>query len=286
METSGGYVFESIVALLPSRSLGSKSNVLIDDDGHARLANFGLLTIISDEPTITSTVVGATMAYWMSPELLFPDKFGLKETHPTKASDCYGLGMLVYEVLSGQTPFSQHPFFTVVMRILDGERPERPQGTQGVRFTDSIWAMLELCWKQQPCDRISAKDALLGLEGNPCPLRSSSRASGDGETNTDDRSDIISIDSVRFLRFVSGPSPIILVLCRTPDCGESSQRCGRTLKRAFQIYIPRHSFRTVGVWGIQEEQLKYPKMMLVTEGAGHEQRVTLPLFLPNFLWYP
>jgi len=34
----------------------------------------------------------------MSPELLYPDKFGAKGFRPTTRSDCYALGMVVYEV--------------------------------------------------------------------------------------------------------------------------------------------------------------------------------------------
>ena len=34
----------------------------------------------------------------MSPELLYPKKYGLKECRPTKPSDCYALGMVIYEV--------------------------------------------------------------------------------------------------------------------------------------------------------------------------------------------
>ena len=35
---------------------------------------------------------------WMSPELLVPEVFGLNDSRPTKQSDCYALGMVVYEV--------------------------------------------------------------------------------------------------------------------------------------------------------------------------------------------
>ena len=37
----------------------------------------------------------------MSPELLDPERFGIPEsedTRPTRQSDCYALGMVVYEV--------------------------------------------------------------------------------------------------------------------------------------------------------------------------------------------
>ena len=103
----------------------------------------------------------------MSPELLVPDKFSLEGGRPTKASDCYALGMVIYEVLSGQKPFIQYSNLPVVWRILEGERPERPQGEQGVWFTDDIWGISERCWKSQPSDRISAKTVLRDLERIP-----------------------------------------------------------------------------------------------------------------------
>ena len=35
---------------------------------------------------------------WMSPELLVPEQFEISDTRPTKQSDCYALGMVIYEV--------------------------------------------------------------------------------------------------------------------------------------------------------------------------------------------
>ena len=103
----------------------------------------------------------------MSPELLAPAAFGLKESRPTKESDYYALGMVIYEVLSGKIPFAQCSYSTVPFRILNGERPSRPQGEEGIPFTDEIWGTLELCWKPQPRERTNARDVLLNLEGNP-----------------------------------------------------------------------------------------------------------------------
>ena len=142
-----------------------KTNILIDNDCHARLADFGLLTITS-KPSVTS-IVGAATAQWMSPELLFPEAFGLAGSRSTEASDCYALGMVIYEVLSGETPFAPYPNLAIVWKIMEGERPTRPQGEQGVWFTDGIWGIMERCWKPQPNDRTNVKTVLLALEGNP-----------------------------------------------------------------------------------------------------------------------
>ena len=182
---------------------------MINNHGRACLADFGLLTIISDETNITSTAVGATTAQWMSPELLFPDKFDSKG-YPTKASDCYALGMVIYEVLSGQAPFSRYSSLSVAWRVLEGERPKRPRGAQSTWFTDDIWGILELCWKSRPADRLSAQNVLLGLEGNLTFSNPPFNVDEDAVTDVDDDSDAASDDS-QYVLLVS-PS-IIIDLC-------------------------------------------------------------------------
>ena len=174
---------------------------MINRDNHACLADSSLVTIISDQQTfLSSSIVGGAIQ-WMSPELLAPDVFGLKESRPTKESDCYALGMVVYEVLSGRTPFAPSDPPVIMRRILDGERPERLQGNDGRRFTDGIWMAVQLCWKPQPRDRISAKDTLLGLEGNPIPLRLASGVDGDTEIDHNDQLDTTASDSSVFPSF-------------------------------------------------------------------------------------
>ena len=87
----------------------------------------------------------------MAPELLDPEP---SASHCTKESDYYSLGMVIYEVLSGESPFAAtHHIYKVVIDVIAGVRPSRPRGTQGAWFTDSLWEMLELCWRREPGDR-------------------------------------------------------------------------------------------------------------------------------------
>ena len=164
MVTLRGYVFENrgYTSLLMDVV---KANVLIDEDKHARLADFGLLTIIPDTNLLSSVsfTPGGTHQ-WMSPELFYPERFGLKAACPTKHSDCYALGMLIYEVLSGEIPFPGYNGYAVAVRVVEGERPGRPEGAIGTWFTDEVWGVLGSCWKHTPRDRPRIGDVLQCLE--------------------------------------------------------------------------------------------------------------------------
>jgi len=100
----------------------------------------------------------------MSPELLDPDQFGFKGGRPTQESDCYALGMVILEVLSGKVPFTQLKDFIVMRKVIEGERPGRPEGAEGSRFTDDLWQMLNRCWETQPENRPSIQAVLEFLE--------------------------------------------------------------------------------------------------------------------------
>lgn len=139
-----------------------KANILIDKTDQARLADFGLLTIISDPTNLMSSssfLQGGTVR-WMSPELIDPQRFGLENNRPTKHSDCYALGMVIYQTISGNLPFHQHGNFTVSLKVLQGERPPR-----GAEFTENLWKTLEMCWTSQPNNRPSIEGVLQCLEG-------------------------------------------------------------------------------------------------------------------------
>jgi len=92
----------------------AKANILISKDRRACIADFGLSTItgvttrapgegsqasLISKDTLMSFAGGGTRR-WMSPELLYPEKFGMPESEgdrPTRQSDCYALGMVIYE---------------------------------------------------------------------------------------------------------------------------------------------------------------------------------------------
>jgi len=177
-----------------------KENILIDNNGCACLADFGLLRIVSDQPAAAVTRTEGGTIQWMSPELLYPERFSLEKSRPTEKSDCYAMGMVIYEVLSGHIPFSQSIQSAVIGKVLDGKRPERPKGEEGRLFTDAIWRLLVLCWKDLPSDRADARAVLSCLEGNPPSVWSPNvdRFSG---VDGDDQLDVALTTSGAYFRF-------------------------------------------------------------------------------------
>lgn len=166
----------------PASSL-SKANILIDGAGRARLTDFGLLTLFVDPASTLSSSSGAQdgLVRWMSPELIYPEKFGPGgESLPTEYSDCYSLGMVVYETISETPPFHRDSDYTILLKVARGEHPPRKG-----EFANSLWEMLKSCWKFQPVNRPSIKDVLRCLEevSNPSgapPLLDSETEGGDG----------------------------------------------------------------------------------------------------------
>ena len=73
--------------------------------------------------------------------------------------------MVIYEVLSRRLSFYQYTDPVVVGKVVKGERPGRPQGSEGILgFTDDMWEILGFCWTPLPQGRLDIKDVLKYLE--------------------------------------------------------------------------------------------------------------------------
>ena len=118
----------------------------------------------------------------MSPELIAPQEVGFDAIRPTEASDCYSLGMVIYETISGNLPFHEDPDLAVFLKVLKGERPSR-----GAGFTTSLWEKLKQCWAPHPNDRPSVEAILQCLE--MCSLSGVNKQSTSTLTPTDSNHD-------------------------------------------------------------------------------------------------
>ncbi|OSX62033.1 hypothetical protein POSPLADRAFT_1074399 [Postia placenta MAD-698-R-SB12] len=125
------------------------ANILVSDDGHALLADFGLAAVMRDLTTsqaITTTQYnqGRGTTRWMAPELLNPEAFGGVTRHTTKR-DIYALGMVMLEIFTGRIPFHEITWdATVILKVMHGGRPPRSVG-----IPDHIWHLMSLCWRER-----------------------------------------------------------------------------------------------------------------------------------------
>lgn len=67
------------------------------------------------------------------------DQTGPKSRLPTKQSDRYAPGMVIYEVLSCQVPFAPFGHHVTIRKVV---RLQRPRGVEGAWFTDDMWQSL------------------------------------------------------------------------------------------------------------------------------------------------
>ena len=87
------------------------SNILLDASGNAFLTYFGIAKIVESALDLTGGGILGTPAY-MSPEQC------MGETDLTAASDIYSLGIVLYEMVTGRTPFqAETPIALIHMQL-------------------------------------------------------------------------------------------------------------------------------------------------------------------------
>ena len=96
----------------------------------------------------------------MAPELLLPPKFRLDKGIPSKEADIYALGMTVYQVLMGEWPFYPRREGEVILSVISGERPPKPENAEEIGMTEAVWDLIRDCWKEDRTARPTITEVL------------------------------------------------------------------------------------------------------------------------------
>ena len=92
-------------------------NIMITKDGMAKLADFGIAKAVSDSTLVTETSKVIGSVHYFSPEQA-------RGAYVDERSDIYSLGIVLYEMLTGQVPFDgDNPVQVALMHINDEITP-------------------------------------------------------------------------------------------------------------------------------------------------------------------
>jgi len=125
-------------------------NVLIDEDGRARVADFGIARGETSDITATGSVMGTA-------QYLSPEQAQGKET--TARSDIYSVGVILYEALTGQVPFAGDSAVAVALKQVS-EAPRRPSAINPA-IPPALDAVVMRALAKDPEARFKDADAFL-----------------------------------------------------------------------------------------------------------------------------
>ena len=119
-------------------------NIFLDDSLHPKISGFNISKYIGNESFSKSNKLKGTPAY-LAPEVYSKHEY-------SKWSDVYSFGLIMYEIILEEKPFSKF-FSPKEVKEIICDKQERPKFLKPIN--DSYRRLIEQCWSQNPEDRPS-----------------------------------------------------------------------------------------------------------------------------------
>jgi TolB-like protein/Flp pilus assembly protein TadD len=128
-------------------------NILLDQKGEPHLTDFGLAKLVETEGTMTRTkeVLG-------TPSYMAPEQAVGENREITSATDVYGLGAVLYQLLTDDPPFAGGTTYETIRLLLDTE--PRPPRLLNPKIDRDLSTICLKCLEKDPQRRYSSALAL------------------------------------------------------------------------------------------------------------------------------
>src|SRR5881275_1997416 len=128
-------------------------NILLDAKGEPHLTDFGLARLVETESTVTRTLDVLGTPSYMAPEQAMGNNAAV-----SSVTDIYGLGAVLYQLLTGQPPFAGGATYETIRLLLDTE-PRQPR-LLNPKIDRDLSTICLKCLEKDPKRRYSSALAL------------------------------------------------------------------------------------------------------------------------------
>jgi eukaryotic-like serine/threonine-protein kinase len=129
-------------------------NVIVDEQGAAKVTDFGIARAGASEMTETGSIMGT--AQYLSPEQA-------QGQEVTARSDVYSIGVMLYELLTGRLPFNGDSAVAIALKHMS--EPPPPMSVDGLRIEPNLEAVVLGALAKDPAARWqTAEDFAEALE--------------------------------------------------------------------------------------------------------------------------
>ena len=144
----GRIMGEMLDALDHAHSMGvvhrdmKPANVILLENGRVKVADFGIARVEQSELTQTGTILG-------TPSYMSPEQF---MGHPVDGrSDLFSCGVILYQLLTGEKPFTGESSTTIMYKVLREE--PTPPSELNLTLTPSLDFVIKKALSKSPADR-------------------------------------------------------------------------------------------------------------------------------------